>query len=54
MASGARYYSAKQSAGRFKGRLSVQQAYVCFYCGAIYHDLDDYNAHVESQHYHER
>ncbi|KAJ2042963.1 hypothetical protein GGH94_001477 [Coemansia aciculifera] len=54
MASSARFYSAKKSAERFKGRLSAQQAYVCFYCAAIYHDLEEYNNHVESQHYHER
>ncbi|KAJ2822080.1 hypothetical protein GGI24_004038 [Coemansia furcata] len=54
MANSARFCSAKKSAGMFKGRLSGQQAYVCFYCAAIYHDLDEYNNHVESQHYHER
>ncbi|KAJ2792838.1 hypothetical protein GGI18_000082 [Coemansia linderi] len=54
MANSARFYSAKKSAARFQGRLNGQQAYVCFYCAAIYHDLDEYNSHVESQHYHER
>lgn len=27
-----------------------QQAFVCFYCNAIYHDQDAYNAHVENIH----
>ncbi|KAJ2910537.1 hypothetical protein GGI21_000775 [Coemansia aciculifera] len=54
MASRVRFFSAKKSALRLKNQSNAQQAYVCFYCAAMYQDLDEYNAHVESQHYHER
>ncbi|KAJ1730134.1 hypothetical protein LPJ61_003177 [Coemansia biformis] len=51
MSVGSLYASA---VAKLKARMFGQQAYVCFYCGAIYHDQDEYNTHVEVTHYHER
>ncbi|KAJ2439561.1 hypothetical protein GGH19_005355 [Coemansia sp. RSA 1807] len=39
---------------KVRARLHGQQAFVCFYCGAVYDNLDAYNNHVETLHYHER
>ncbi|KAJ1663284.1 hypothetical protein EV178_005112 [Coemansia sp. RSA 1646] len=51
MSLGCIYHSAIE---KVRCRLHGQQAFVCFYCGAIYDNLDAYNQHVESLHYHER
>ncbi|PIA16441.1 hypothetical protein COEREDRAFT_81120 [Coemansia reversa NRRL 1564] len=51
MSIGSLYHS---TISKIKTRLHGQQAFVCFYCGAVYHNLDEYNQHVESMHYHER
>ncbi|KAJ2738758.1 hypothetical protein H4S06_006399 [Coemansia sp. BCRC 34490] len=51
MSFGCAYHSV---VAKIRGRLHREQAFVCFYCGAIYDNLDAYNVHVESQHYHER
>ncbi|KAJ2786470.1 hypothetical protein GGI15_001499 [Coemansia interrupta] len=50
------YFSVNKTSmgAKRKMRLGAQQSFVCFYCGAIYENLDLYNHHVESQHYHER
>ncbi|KAJ1829234.1 hypothetical protein LPJ56_000536 [Coemansia sp. RSA 2599] len=60
MAAGTQYFSLTKSSQRSllarkrRMRLNAQQSFVCFYCGAIYENLDLYNTHVESMHYHER